>query len=56
MTIETVSVAHTEAHETIDCAHCGMALCAHYPADWDSGEACETTYYATGISHACQAA
>ena len=47
-------VAHTEAHETIDCPHCGAAICAHYPADWDTGEACETTHYATGVSHDCQ--
>ena len=47
-------VAHTEVHETVDCPHYGIALCAHYPADWDTGEACETTYYATGVSHDCQ--
>ena len=44
-------VAHDQSHETIDCPHCGIALCAHYPADGDTGEACETTYYATGVDH-----
>ena len=48
-------VAHTENHETIECPDCGKELCAHYPADWDTGEACETTYYATGVSHECPA-
>ena len=43
-------VAHTEDHETIECPHCGMNLCAHYPADWDTGEACESTYYARLVS------
>ena len=46
-------VDHTEHHETIDCPQCGTALCAHYPADWDTGEACEYSYYATGYSHDC---
>ena len=47
-------VAHTEDHETIDCPNCGIALCTLYPADWDTGEACETTYYATGVIHDCR--
>ena len=48
-------VAHTDDHETIPCPHCDEELCALYPADWDTtGEACETTYYATGVSHDCQ--
>ena len=47
-------VTHTENHETTDCPHSGIALCAHYPTDRDTGEACETTYYAAGVSHDCQ--
>ena len=39
-------VDHTEDHETIEYGH--------YPADGDTGEACETTHYATGVSHDCQ--
>ena len=50
-------VAHTKAHETIDCPHCGIALCAHHPANRDTGdrdtdETCEASYYA--IQHDCQ--
>ena len=45
-------VAHTKAHEAIDCPHCGIALCAHHPADGDTGETCEVSYYA--IRHDCQ--
>ena len=52
---EGIIVPHDESHETIDCPHCDESLCALYPADWDTGNACETTYYATGISHDCQA-
>ena len=48
-----IIVAHTKDHETIECPHCGIALCAHYPADGDTGEACDTTYYATGFGHIC---
>ena len=46
-------VAHTEDHETIDCPHCGIALCAHYPAPWEKGlaEVCEETSMATGDEH-----
>ena len=44
-------VAHTEDHETIDCPHCGAALCSVYPAPWDTGDACMTTSYVTGQDH-----
>ena len=47
----TTIVEHTEDHETIACPHCGIELCAHYPAPWDEGEACETTAYVTGQDH-----
>ena len=54
MTEQQQIVAHTDDHDTIECPHCDQVLCGHYPADGDTGEACETTHYATGVSHDCQ--
>ena len=47
----TTIVAHTEDHETIDCPHCGTALCYRYPAPEADGEACTSTSYVTRQDH-----
>ena len=49
-----VSLPHTDDHETIDCPHCGLPICAVYPADGDTGPYCEITFYATGVDHVCK--
>ena len=51
MTHQTVPVPHTEDHEIMACPHCGAALCAHYPAPMDAGEACLETTYITCQDH-----